>query len=333
MTARNFQSIHITGLEIECLLSLSDARCRFECHSERYGCTIGYTSVHATGAILDRPRIWSDWVIMLRTFHRSSLESVTEFDATYSRDCKHGMRDLRLNTIPERLAITWVYIRDGTLYHGTQTIPFSYCLIDSILPLFLIRYASKFHDTGIHCRTWGFIQHRSIFQNLLCHNSCRYNRESETSREMTASSRVLTVIPFERSRKIRMARTRHGSKQRIIRRMSVRIPERHRKRCASRMPLKHTTDDTWLISLDTRGSSLRTAFPPENILHEIIFRQFQTGWHSVQDNSYEFTMRLSENRHSVFSSECIHNRYRLFFYPSTGKAPSHAAYYQPIAIF
>ena len=96
--------------------------------------------------------------------------------------------------------------------------------------------------------------------------------------------------------------------------MSIRIPECNSKRCASGMPFENTADDAWLVSLDTRGCSLGTALPPEDILHEIVLRKLQTGRNAVQHNSYKLTMRLSEYRHSVFSSECIHIPYRLFVY-------------------
>ena len=61
-----------------------------------------------------------------------------------------------------------------------------------------------------------------------------------------------------------------------------------------------------LVILDARSSSSCTALAAKDILFKVLLGEFKTGWNSVHDHSDEFSMRLTENRNSEFSSECIH---------------------------
>lgn len=94
MTTLNFKSVHFASLEVESLLSTTDARCWFECYSEYDRSTIGQTTIHSACTILNRTRIRTDRIIMLRASHGSSLETISELYTANSRDCKHGMCNL-----------------------------------------------------------------------------------------------------------------------------------------------------------------------------------------------------------------------------------------------
>ena len=259
---------------------------------------------------------------MFGTLHRGSPESVPEFDSANSWNCEHRMSDLRLNAVPERLAISRIDGRDHTLHDRTQAVPFLDCLIYRLLPyrrdgalaaLSLIfvshsqqRDASKFHNASLYSINRRIIQYSSVFQNLLRHHSGSNHREGKAPRKMSAATRVLAVIPFKGGSKVCMPRTRHVRKQSIILRLGVRILKDDGQRRSRCVAFIHSTDDSWLVCLDTGRGTLRSALPAQDILSKVLLCQFKTGRNTVQHNSDEFAMRLTEYVYPEFSAECIH---------------------------
>jgi hypothetical protein len=72
------------------------------------------------------------------------------------------------------------------------------------------------------------------------------------------------------------------------------------------MAFENTADDMWLVRLDTRCRAFRAALASEDILLEILLREFKPGRHTIKGDAYQFTVRFPENRDSEFSTICIH---------------------------
>ena len=89
--------------------------------------------------------------------------------------------------------------------------------------------------------------------------------------------------------------------------MSIIIPEHDSQWRTSGMPLEHTADNLRNVIFQTRSRTLGPALPALYVIHQILLRKLETCRHSVHNHSDKLAMRLTENRHPVFSSECIHN--------------------------
>ena len=72
------------------------------------------------------------------------------------------------------------------------------------------------------------------------------------------------------------------------------------------MTFEDSAHDHRTIRLDTRRSTLCTTLSAEDILLEILLTELQTGRHTIQYDSDEFPMGLSEYAYSEFSAEGIH---------------------------
>ena len=123
---------------------------------------------------------------------------------------------------------------------------------------------------------------------------------------MSASTRILAVIPLQGCSQVRMSRTRHSCKQLIIRRFGILILEDDCQGSTCSVTFEHAAYDLRLIIFNTRCRTLCTALPTKKILLEILLRELQSGRNAVQHHSDEFAMRLTENRHPEFSTECVH---------------------------
>ena len=123
---------------------------------------------------------------------------------------------------------------------------------------------------------------------------------------MSAATRVLAVVPLEGCGQVRMARTRHSCEQAIVSGLGVGVLENDGEWSTCGHSLKHTADNPWGISLNARSRALCTALPSEDILCEILRCQFESCRDSIKNHTDEFTVRLTKDRHPVFSSECIH---------------------------
>ena len=72
------------------------------------------------------------------------------------------------------------------------------------------------------------------------------------------------------------------------------------------MTLEDSAHDGRTVGLDAWGRTLGSALSTEDILFEILFREFQASRNTVQYHTDEFPVGLTENAYSEFSAECIH---------------------------
>ena len=72
--------------------------------------------------------------------------------------------------------------------------------------------------------------------------------------------------------------------------MSVGVAENYGQRSTCGMSLKDSADNLRLIRLNPRCRTLSPAFTSEYIVLEILLRELQTGWDTVQNHSYQLTM-------------------------------------------
>ena len=153
---------------------------------------------------------------MLGALHPGCLETVTELQTSYSRDREYSMCYCRLYAVPERLTISGVDLRHGTLHHRSKAVSFFHGLVDCLLPCLLVRTSSKFHQPGIDLLGRRLIKNGQAIKHLLRYNSGSNNRQGKPSREMTAAARILIVIPFQCCCQVCMARTRHSSELAVV---------------------------------------------------------------------------------------------------------------------
>ena len=123
---------------------------------------------------------------------------------------------------------------------------------------------------------------------------------------MSAAARILIVIPFQCCCQVCMARTRHSCELAVVRRFRIHVPEHNRQRSTSGTSLIHTAHEHRPVLLYTRSRALGSALAAGQILHEVLLGQFDARLHAVQHHTDELAMRLTEYRHSEFSTECIH---------------------------
>ena len=225
---------------------------------------------------------------------------------------------LRLHAIPERLAVALIHIRNCTLHYRSETVSLLDSLLNSFLPaslnsligttvlITLKGNSTKFYYPGTHLITRYLIKHCKVCKHLLCHHAGSHNRKSKSAGEMSAATRILTVLPLEGRSKVRMSRTRHCREKAIVRRMRIGILEHNSQRCACRMSFKDAADNHRLIRLDTRCSTLCSALSAEDILHEILLRKLKSLGHTVQNHSNELSVRFTKDRYPEFSAYCIH---------------------------
>ena len=191
MAARYFKGVHLSCLEIECLLGLADARCRLERHTETDRSAVGNASVCSAGSVLQRSSVLSDRVIMLGTFHAGRFKSVTEFQSAHSWYREYRMSQHCLKSVPERFTISGINVWDDAFNHGTEAVTFLYGLVNRRLPLLrhlsvvilneVKNLPSQFHNPGTHSCKRSLIQNSRIRQDLLRHDSSRNNRQCQSS--------------------------------------------------------------------------------------------------------------------------------------------------------
>ncbi len=303
MASGHFKRIHLPCLEIEGRLGLADARSGFESHFEDYRSTVSDASVDSACTVLCRTAVRTYRVIMFRALQPRRHESITEFDAAHTRYGEYRMRDDRLHAVPERFSVTWIDASDTTLDHGTDAVTLLDGIVDDILP-FLIpaRDTAHFDNPRLHAIDRSLVQDGGVCKNHLCDRACRYDREGKTAREMAASARILTVVPFEGSGKVRMARTRHSCEQTVVRRVGVGVAEDYGQRRTCGVSFEDSAHDLRLVFLYARGCSSGSALASGDVRQEVLLRKFETCRNPVQHHSDEFAVGLTENAHSEFSA-------------------------------
>ena len=107
---------------------------------------------------------------------------------------------------------------------------------------------------------------------------------------MSAATWILTVVPFEGCSKVGMTGTRHGCEQAVIGRMSICVLEYYSKWGSGGMAFIDAADYLRLVSFCTWSRTFGSAFSSENILIEILHRQFKPGRDTVKGYTYEFSV-------------------------------------------
>ena len=123
---------------------------------------------------------------------------------------------------------------------------------------------------------------------------------------MTASTRILAVVPLQSCRQVRMAGTGHGLELAVVLRLGVGVLKDDGQRSSRGVSLIDSADNPGSVFLLARGRTLHSALAAEDVIFEVLHGQFKAGRHSVQHHANQFSMRLTENRDSEFSSEGIH---------------------------
>ena len=127
---------------------------------------------------------------MFRTLHAGCCKSITEFYASHARDGENSMRNERLDTVPERLTITWVDIRYCTFDDRSEAVPLLDRLVKNLLPMIslvsnviacltesvIAGLTGNLYDPCLDGRAWSLIQHCSGSDDLLSHDTGRHNR-------------------------------------------------------------------------------------------------------------------------------------------------------------
>ena len=72
------------------------------------------------------------------------------------------------------------------------------------------------------------------------------------------------------------------------------------------MSFEDSAQDFRFIRFYPRSCALRTAFAAQDVIHEIIFAQRDTGLYAVNHDTDGLTVRLTENLYPEIPAERIH---------------------------